>query len=458
MYLIINRLELFFLKAGINFVWSAIINMPRFILHFFRYQTWQQLALGLCMTSILTGLSSQSIAYEEGQSFDHFIIVGYGRAGRAMLARMDEHLRPNSQVNVSIIDNDPQKTEQCHSDVTVLKNTLLSVQCHNNIEQLDQNTWKNADIIMEFIPEDLNIKRKTYHQIINKLSDHSNAVIFSNTSSYSATELTETLPDVMKSRLVVNHLYLHHGDAAELGGIDQSSDVMQSVQKVAAFNQALAINSYHLIKGNITGHAFNRVWFQIKTHFISMMPYADHQIMNEAAADLVFKIVSGRPLGIFSTLNHIGLETSVNIWRHWLEKKETPYTIPIWYEHIAHHSKQTQSTVFHEDTSLANQKDEQWLYEHSTVNLENAIAFAKSRNLYDENWEKIIAPIAKNSPYLEKDIGLKFTSYLLLTLSQREYLHIINIGVMEKNQLDDLINQLIPNPLFLTFMQTHAAF
>jgi 3-hydroxyacyl-CoA dehydrogenase len=235
-------------------------------------------------------------------------VLGAGTMGSQIAA-----LVANSGAKVILLDvvpkNGRDRTKLAKEAVENLKNSksLSSKDKAYNIEPAnmedDLDKLKDADWIVECVPEDEGVKHETYQKIAPHLKE--DVIVSSNTSAIPLRELKQGLDENLQSKLCLTHFFNPPDKMALLEVVADRHNDVQALRRIEDFaDHALG---KHIVKAEDTpGLIANRIgiyWIicglqEAKTHGISI-----------EMADKVMNGAFGFPkTGIFRLMDLIGLK------------------------------------------------------------------------------------------------------------------------------------------------------
>ena len=391
---------------------------------------------------------------------DAVIVFGYGATGRVFVDRV---LKYREGLDLVIVDIDPDKLAQAQERLK----GRVGVHYLSSIDEVTDHHWQDAVFIQELVTEDVPVKQALLAKAVLQLAQHHNpAPVASNTSSIPATLLARQLPDDLKTRVAVNHLYSPHSAAAEVATLDDSPAAQATKNAVEAFNESLGIRSFRLSNDSLPirdqlGHSFNRIWFRLKEHFIDM---AEQDVVNYPMVDLAFMLIYGRPLGIFGTMDVIGLGTAIHIRDVWFELGGVGSRMPAsiierWQEGRRFYSEEDRPA------------DVAWLAPQRQANLDGMQRYAEAHALADEGWQEKTKQLVKELlasarhlssrekdkallQWFDDDEQLQYATFLVAAVTLQEYRHtILENKVLSVEDADALLGILTGQSYFLSRME-----
>ncbi|MGB1271686.1 MAG: 3-hydroxyacyl-CoA dehydrogenase family protein [Endozoicomonas sp.] len=217
------------------------------------------------------------------------------------------------------------------------------------------------------------------------------------------------------------------------------------------------------------GHSFNRIWFRIKEHFINLVA---EKSLNKEMADLAFILLYGRPLGIFGTMDIIGLQTAIDIRHVWHSHGACDTEMPDFVQEMV----KAQQTFYGPCTkNHCPQKNIEELWSTRSANLERMEQYSRNHDLYHVQWrsftDKLITDVLRLKErfpvdsiptdiqvmeYLEQSPELKFTMFLIASVTVKEYRHtVIENEVIAPETMKTLLSKLDINEHLFEEMNNH---
>ena len=184
------------------------------------------------------------------------------------------------------------------------------------------NTVADVDLIIEAIPENLELKLEIFNQI-DKVAPH-NAIIASNSSSFPISKLEGAVE--RKDKLLNIHFYmgLDEFSLIEMADIMKGNETSEETFEIG-INWIESIEFRPLeVKKESYGFVFNRIWRAIKKECLKVWAggYA-----NIEDIDAAWKIALGKP-GPFMVMDKIGLDVVYDIEMSYFKNSGNPDDIP----------------------------------------------------------------------------------------------------------------------------------
>jgi 3-hydroxybutyryl-CoA dehydrogenase len=162
----------------------------------------------------------------------------------------------------------------------------------------------NADLVVEAVPEKLELKKEVFAQIDQAAPSH--AIIATNSSSIPVSRLEDV---VKRTDKVLNiHFYkIPDSPMADIARGTKTSD--ETFERGLNWVKSLEITPL-IVKKECLGFVFNRVWRAIKKECLQIWAggYADKE-----AVDKAWKIFTGMSKGPFGLMDGVGLDVVYDI-------------------------------------------------------------------------------------------------------------------------------------------------
>ncbi|MFX1357158.1 MAG: 3-hydroxyacyl-CoA dehydrogenase family protein [Promethearchaeota archaeon] len=180
------------------------------------------------------------------------------------------------------------------------KNAVGEIINYNSIKEV----VRNADLIIEAVPEKLELKKEIFSQIDNAAPSH--AIIATNSSSIPVSRIENVVK--RKDKVLNIHFYkLPDFPMADIARGTETSDETFNAGK----NWLESIEVTPLIlKKECLGFVFNRIWRTIKKESLKIWSggYADLEDVDKA-----WKIFTGMNVGPFGLMDIVGLDVVFDI-------------------------------------------------------------------------------------------------------------------------------------------------
>jgi 3-hydroxybutyryl-CoA dehydrogenase len=179
---------------------------------------------------------------------------------------------------------------------------------------------KNADLVVEAITEDVEIKRKVFKRM-GELAP-ANAILATNSSSLPVSRMEDS--SGRPERCINTHFYqpLHGSNMTDLmGGTKTLPEVMQKGEEWIRSLGFIPL----LVKKEALGFCFNSVWRAIKKQTLHMWA---NGIVDFRDVDRAWIIFSGMKAGPFAMMDIVGLDTVYNIEMVYYNESKDPADKP----------------------------------------------------------------------------------------------------------------------------------
>jgi enoyl-CoA hydratase/3-hydroxyacyl-CoA dehydrogenase len=228
-------------------------------------------------------------------------LMGHGIAQVSAMAGYNVALR---DIDQSFLDKAMEKIRWSLSKL-VEKNKISSKDAENILARIStfvdlNEALKNCDLMIEAVPEDMNLKKKVYAEV-DKLVPP-NAMLASNTSTLPITEIAKTIS--RPNRFIGIHFFnppqlmplveVIPGAKTDRDLVDAT---MQYVRKVG--------KEPVLCKKDVAGFIVNRIFIPL-VHEAAWSLERDSAKMTEIDAAVKFKL--GFPMGIFELADYTGID------------------------------------------------------------------------------------------------------------------------------------------------------
>ena len=250
-------------------------------------------------------------------SISNVSIIGAGFTGKQIAEWTVLH-----NFKVSIFDIKQDVLNDAKKFITGSLKRKKALEQVNNIEYSSDlaTAVKHADLIIEAVPEDLELKRKVFSQI-DKLAP-TEAIIATNSSSFPISKIEDAVK--RKDRILNIHFYppISVRPMADIMRGSKTSD--EAFQKGKDWIQKIGCVPLILKKESI-GFLFNRIWRAVKRECIEM--WAD-DVADIEDIDTAWRIFTGMPSGPFLMMDAIGLDVAYAVERSYYEATKDPRDKP----------------------------------------------------------------------------------------------------------------------------------
>ena len=195
------------------------------------------------------------------------------------------------------------------------KGVFGKVQLYNSIS----DAVKDADLIIEAVPEKLDLKKEVFSQIDKAAPPH--AIIATNSSSIPVSKLEDS---VIRKDKVLN-LHFYHLTRTPIADIMRGSKTSDGTfEKGLKYLKSIDITPL-IVKKECFGFVFNRIWHAIKKE--SLKIWAEGHADLEAV-DKAWKIWSGMNYGPFTLMDAVGLDVVQDIEMSYYNESGDPKDKP----------------------------------------------------------------------------------------------------------------------------------
>ncbi len=233
--------------------------------------------------------------------------------------------------DVTVYDSDPASFEKAHQDLkTVLSkavgNPLFTPELWEEEAQKVRlcpaltDALSEADLVIEAVPEDVEIKRKVFAKIDGLAP--LGAILATNSSSIpvSKIESATTRPE----KCLNLHFYFPAMGTTMvdvMGGTKTTPDTFETGKAWVRSIGCIPLT----VKKEILGFCFNRVWRAIKRETLHMWAEGFVDFMD---VDRGWMIFSGMPQGPFGLMDNVGLDVVYNIEMVYYNESKDPKDQP----------------------------------------------------------------------------------------------------------------------------------
>jgi len=229
-------------------------------------------------------------------------IIGAGYMGRQIIEKSALY-----GYNINVFDVSSKGLKEFINDVkkkTDKKKIKIDITVYDNISE----AVKNADLIIEAVPEKLDLKREIFSQIDKIAPPHS--IIASNSSSIPISKLEDVVE--RKDKVMNIHFYnLFTMPLADIMRGTQTSDV--TFQKGKSWVESIEVTPLE-VKKECYGFVLNRIWRAIKKDCLKIWAegYADLETVDKAWPIFCQYFITNN-YGPFKFMDRIGLDVIYDI-------------------------------------------------------------------------------------------------------------------------------------------------
>jgi len=177
----------------------------------------------------------------------------------------------------------------------------------------------DADLIIEAVPEKLELKREVFSQIDKAAPPH--AIIATNSSSIPVSKIEDAVE--RKDKVLNIHFYIPKTiPMADIMRGSQSSD--ETFEKGKKWIESIELEPL-VVKKECLGFVFNRIWRAVKKECLEIWAggYADIETVDKA-----WKIYTGMGLGPFQLMDGVGLDVVYDIEMSYYKESGDPKDLP----------------------------------------------------------------------------------------------------------------------------------
>ena len=229
-------------------------------------------------------------------------IIGVGYLGKQIAERS-----ALKGYTIRLYDTNVEDLEEFSKNLMRIKATPAEITTHETIK----DAVKGADLIIEAVPELLELKREVF-KVIDKEAQPK-AIIATNSSSIPISKLEDVV--VRKDKLLNIHFYnLTTMPMADIMRGTKTSD--ETFEKGKKWVESIDITPL-IVKKECYGFVFNRVWRAIKKESMKIWAggYADLEEVDKA-----WRIFTGMEIGPFQFMDQIGLDVIYDIEMSYYKK------------------------------------------------------------------------------------------------------------------------------------------
>ena len=244
-------------------------------------------------------------------------IVGAGFTGKQIAAQTALH-----DFVVNVYDIDPEVLEGAEkyiSGVLKRKNKIESIQNVSYYSNLDK-ALEDVDLVVEAVPENLELKKKIFSQIDNIAPIHT--IIGTNSSSYPVSKLESAVK--RKDKVLNLHFYppIPTRPMVDImAGSETSKETFEKGKKWIRDIQCEPL----VVKKECLGFVFNRIWHAAKKECLKIWDGGHADI---ETVDTAWKIFTGMKMGPFTMMDGIGLDVAYAVEMSYYEESGDPNDKP----------------------------------------------------------------------------------------------------------------------------------
>ena len=252
-----------------------------------------------------------------GEEIKKVGIVGAGFTGKQIAAQA-----ALNNFIVKVYDFDPKSVEDANkyiSGVLKRKNQLDAIKNVSYYSDLSE-ALEDVDLVIESVPENLELKREVFSQIDNIAPAHT--IIATNSSSYPVSKIESAVK--RKDKVLNLHFYppIPTRPMVDIMRGSQTNDETFEVGK--KWIEDIKCEPL-VVKKECLGFVFNRVWHAVKKECLKIWDggYADKETV-----DTAWKIFTGMKMGPFLTMDGVGLDVIYSVEMSYYNESGDPRDKP----------------------------------------------------------------------------------------------------------------------------------
>ena len=205
--------------------------------------------------------------------------------------------------NVYIYDINTEGIEEYIREL-IKKLKLKGISVEIKLYKTIHEAVKNADLIIEAVPENIDLKKEIFLEIDKSAPTH--AIIATNSSSFPVSRIEDVVN--RKDKVLNIHFYnLTYWPMADIMRGTETSD--HTFNKGIEFLESIEFTPL-VVKKECFGFVYNRIWHAIKKDCLKIWAggHADIETVDKA-----WKICTGMTLGPFALMDNVGLDVIYDI-------------------------------------------------------------------------------------------------------------------------------------------------
>ncbi|KEY72803.1 hypothetical protein S7711_10831 [Stachybotrys chartarum IBT 7711] len=241
-------------------------------------------------------------------------IIGAGTQGRRLAfmwssAGNDVHLVDGqpSQLQASIQAIDGFRADSQHKDASWGR---INTHSPDNIAAALQSSW----LALECVPEQLSLKRKVITDLDAAVQE--DTIVASNSSSYTCSEILDTLNLRNERRFLSAHSYWPP-ETPELEIMGHERTDPKYIDLLMNRSKSHSFSPFHVKKPSM-GYIYNRIWAAIKREALLT---ASEGAATPEEIDAIFRGVLKTPKGPFEQMDIVGLDVVMDIEQHYADAR-----------------------------------------------------------------------------------------------------------------------------------------
>ena len=244
-------------------------------------------------------------------------IVGAGFTGKQIAAQT-----ALNNFIIKVYDMDPKVIEDAKKYITgVLKrkhkfDAVKNVSYYSDLNE----ALEDVDLVIEAVPENLELKREVFSQIDNSAPAH--AIIGTNSSSYPVSKIESAVK--RKDKVLNLHFYppIPKRPMVDImAGSETSEETFEMGKKWIEDIKCEPL----VVNKECLGFVFNRIWHAVKKECLKIWDgrYADIETV-----DTAWKIFTGMKMGPFTTMDGVGLDVIYAVEKSYYNESGDPSDKP----------------------------------------------------------------------------------------------------------------------------------
>jgi len=244
-------------------------------------------------------------------------IIGAGFTGKQIAAQTALH---DFVVGVYDINSEVlEGAEKYISGVLKRKNKMDSIQNVSYYSDLDK-ALEDVDLVVEAVPEILDLKKKIFSQIDNIAPAHT--IIGTNSSSYPVSKIESAVK--RKDKVLNLHFYPPIPTRPMVDIMRGSETSEETFEKGKQWIKDIKCEPL-VVKKECLGFVFNRIWHAVKKECLKIWDGGHADI---ETVDTAWKIFTGMKMGPFTMMDGIGLDVAYAVEMSYYEESGDPNDKP----------------------------------------------------------------------------------------------------------------------------------
>jgi len=178
----------------------------------------------------------------------------------------------------------------------------------------------NADLVIEAVPEDLELKKQVFSKIDDLAPSHT--IIGTNSSSFPVSKMENSVK--RKDKVLNIHFYppIPLRPMVDIMRGTKTSD--KTFELVKEWIESIECTPL-VVKKEIMGFVFNRIWRAVKREVIHMWANGNADV---ETIDTAWKIFTGMNMGPFELMDGVGLDVAYNVEMSYYKESGDPKDKP----------------------------------------------------------------------------------------------------------------------------------